>query len=94
MLWGIERHSPLMDIFRADGSTGFDEYFVAEGRARGINVERAIDGYRKIDDFLAGVRKGNRPRDGVTRCCDDARRRERPYQRRPFAPWPELGVGC
>lgn len=65
MLWGIERQSPLMDIFRADSSTGFDEYFVAEGRARGIDPQRAIEGYRKIDQFLQGVRKGDRPRDGV-----------------------------
>lgn len=65
MLWGIERQSPLMDIFRADTSTGFDEYFVAEARARGINVEKAIEGYRTIDRFLQGVRKGDRPRDGV-----------------------------
>lgn len=65
MLWGIERQSPLMDIFRADSTTGFDEYFVAEGRARGIDVQRAIAGYRAIEAFLKGVRKGERPRDGV-----------------------------
>jgi hypothetical protein len=65
MLWGIERQSPLMDIFRADSSTGFDEYFVAEARARGINVQRAIEGYRKIDQFLASVRQGERPHEGV-----------------------------
>jgi hypothetical protein len=65
MLWGIERQSPLMDIFRADSTTGFDEYFVAEARARGIDVQRALEGYRKIDQFLQGVRKGDRPRDGV-----------------------------
>ncbi|MDZ4767479.1 MAG: hypothetical protein SGI73_23320 [Chloroflexota bacterium] len=65
MLWGIERQSPLMDIFRADSTTGFDEFFVAEARARGIDPQRAIDGYRKIDLFLQGVRTGDRPRDGV-----------------------------
>jgi hypothetical protein len=65
MLWGIERQSPLMDIFRADSTTGFDEYFVAEGRARGISVENAIRGYRTIDTFLQGVRRGEKPRDGV-----------------------------
>jgi hypothetical protein len=65
MLWGIERQSPLMDIFRADSSTGFDEYFVAEARARGIDVQRAIEGYREVDRFLQSVRKGERPRDGV-----------------------------
>jgi hypothetical protein len=64
-LWGIERHSPLMDIFRADSSTGFDEYFKAEARARGLDVQRAMEGYQKIDRFLSGVRKGDRPRDGV-----------------------------
>ncbi len=65
MLWGIERQSPLMDIFRADSTTGFDEYFKAEARARGIDVQRALEGYQKIDLFLRGVRKGERPRHGV-----------------------------
>lgn len=65
MLWGIERQSPLMDIFRADSTTGFDQYFVAEGRARGIDTPRALAGYRAIDEFLGRVRKGERPRDGV-----------------------------
>jgi len=65
LLWGIERQSPLMDIFRADSSTGFDEYFKAEARSRGIDVQRAIEGYQIIDRFLVGVRGGERPRDGV-----------------------------
>jgi hypothetical protein len=65
LLWGVERQSPLMDIFRADTTTGFDEYFKAEARARGIDVNRAIEGYQKIDRFLVGVRNGDRPRDGV-----------------------------
>lgn len=60
LLWGIERQSPLMDIFRADSSTGFDEYFKAEARARGIDVERAITGYRKVDTMLKAVRAGER----------------------------------
>ncbi len=65
MLWGIERQSPLMDIFRADSTTGFDEYFKAEARSRGIDVTRALEGYQKIDLFLRGVRQGERPRHGV-----------------------------
>ncbi|MEQ8676980.1 MAG: hypothetical protein RLP44_19765 [Aggregatilineales bacterium] len=60
LLWGIERQSPLMDIFRADSSTGFDEYFKAEARARGIDVERAITGYRKVDTMLKAIRNGER----------------------------------
>lgn len=60
MLWGIERQSPLMDIFRADTSTGFDQYFKAEARARGIDVQRAIEGYQKIDQLLRAVREGER----------------------------------
>ena len=60
MLWGIERQSPLMDIFRGDSSTGFDEHFKAEARSRGINVERAMAGYQKIDSFLQKVRAGER----------------------------------
>jgi hypothetical protein len=65
LLWGIERHSPLMDILRGDSSTGFDDYFKAEARARGIDVQRAMEGYQAIEQFIAGVQKGDRPRDGV-----------------------------
>jgi len=65
IMWGIERQSPLMDIFRGDSSTGFDQYYVAEARARGIDSERAIAGYRAIDDLLARVRGGERLKDGV-----------------------------
>lgn len=66
LLWGVERQSPLMDILRGDTSTGFDEYFVAEARARGIDVQRAIEGYRKIDLLLQDIRSGKeKPRDGV-----------------------------
>ncbi len=65
MLWGIERQSPLMDIFRADTSTGFDQYFVAEARARGIDVQRAIEGYRKVDQMLSAIRGGERYDDPI-----------------------------
>ena len=57
IMWGIERQSPLMDIFRGDSSTGFDDYYVAEARARGIDTERAIAGYCAIDDLLGRVRE-------------------------------------
>ncbi|MGB7340386.1 MAG: hypothetical protein WBC91_15925 [Phototrophicaceae bacterium] len=65
ILWGIERQSPLMDIFRGDSSTGFDQYYIAEARARGIDVQRAIEGYRKIDAFLQAVKAGDKPEEGV-----------------------------
>lgn len=65
VMWGIERQGPLMDIFRGDSSTGFDDYYVAEARARGIDVERALAGYCAIDDLLRRVRGGEKPRDGV-----------------------------
>ena len=65
VMWGIERQSPLMDIFRGDSSTGFDDYYVAEARARHIDVERALAGYRAIDDLLQRVRGGDKPKAGV-----------------------------
>ena len=65
IMWGIERQSPLMDIFRGDSSTGFDEFYVAEARARGIDVERAIAGYCAMEDLLQRARGGDKPRDGV-----------------------------
>ncbi len=65
IMWGVERQSPLMDIFRGDSTTGFDQYYVAEARARHIDVERALAGYRAVEDLLRRVRAGERPRDGV-----------------------------
>ncbi len=65
IMWGIERQSPLMDIFRGDSSTGFDDHYIAEARARGIDVERAMTGYCAIDDLLRWARSGDRPKDGV-----------------------------
>lgn len=65
IMWGIERQSPLMDIFRGDSSTGFDRHYVAEARARGIDVDRALAGYRAVDELLRRVRAGERPKDGV-----------------------------
>ncbi len=65
VLWGVERQSPLMDIFRGDSSTGFDQYFQAEARNRSIDIERAMTGYVKIDNFLKRVRAGERPKEGV-----------------------------
>ncbi|MEM6528906.1 MAG: hypothetical protein AAF653_11480 [Chloroflexota bacterium] len=57
LLWGVERQSPLMDILRGDTSTGFDQYYVAEARARHIDVERAMKGYQNIDLLLQEYRK-------------------------------------
>lgn len=65
IMWGIERQSPLMDIFRGDSSTGFDEFYVAEARARGIDAERAIAGYCALDDLLQRARGGDKPKEGV-----------------------------
>ena len=65
VLWGIERQSPLMDIFRGDTSTGFDPYFVAEARARGIDVQRAIEGYTRVDKLLRQIRVGDIPEEGA-----------------------------
>lgn len=65
MLWGIERQSPLMDIFRGDSSTGFDDYFMAEARARGIDTQRAIEGYTRVDKLLRQIKAGDLPEEGV-----------------------------
>jgi hypothetical protein len=66
LLWGVERHSPLMDILRGDSSTGFDDYYKAEARARHIDVEKALQGYRNIDQLLQSYRKtGQLPDEGM-----------------------------
>ncbi|MCW5849495.1 MAG: hypothetical protein KIT87_05405 [Anaerolineae bacterium] len=64
LLWGIERQSPLMDLLGGDTTTGFDRYFQEEAARRGIDTQRAIQGYRKVEEWLADVRKGAKPRDG------------------------------
>ena len=66
LLWGVERQSPLMDILRGDTSTGFDQYYKAEARARNIDIERAITGYQNIDLLLQDYRKtGELPKEGM-----------------------------
>lgn len=64
LLWGIERQSPLMDMLGGDTTTGFDRYFLEEAHRRGLDSQRAIAGYRAIEDWLARVKGGARPRDG------------------------------
>jgi hypothetical protein len=66
LLWGVERQSPLMDILRGDTSTGFDQYYVAEARARNIDVERAMTGYQNIDTLLRDYKRtGELPEEGM-----------------------------
>lgn len=64
LLWGIERQSPLMDMLGGDTTTGFDRHFREEAQRRGINIQRAVEGYCKIEEWLASVKAGNKPRDG------------------------------
>ncbi len=64
LLWGIERQSPLMDLLGGDTTTGFDRYFREEAHQRGIDIQRAIEGYTKIEAWLAEVKGGAQPRDG------------------------------
>ncbi|MFN8471868.1 MAG: hypothetical protein U0822_06710 [Anaerolineae bacterium] len=64
LLWGIERHSPLMDLLGGDTTTGFDRYFKEEAHRRNIDIQRAIEGYCKVEEWLADVRRGHKPTDG------------------------------
>ena len=66
--WGCERMGPLQNAiggpFSWRGITCFCRYCRAKARARGISVDRALRGYRKLDEFFSATRENQRPADG------------------------------
>jgi hypothetical protein len=69
--WASERQGPLGNLMLQDGPwasesqpTCFCDHCQSIARARGINVERARQGYIDLKNFMLDARDGNRPRDG------------------------------
>ena len=63
--WGIERQGPLtMSIVYGMAPTCFCPHCIIKGQQRGLDVERAREGFKKIYSFLKAVRAGATPRDG------------------------------
>jgi hypothetical protein len=67
--WGAERMGPLMNVimpWNDDPPACFCEHCRARGRARGINVERAREGYEKLHVYVRGLMAGtSKPAEGV-----------------------------
>ena len=64
ILRGIERQGPLQSLLEGDVATCFWQVLPGEAHRRGIDAERAAEGYRKIAAFLRASAAGERPRDG------------------------------
>ena len=65
--WCSERQGPLGSMIGGQGAAGmtcFCEHCRALGRERGLNAERAKQGFIALADYLAAARRGERPVDG------------------------------
>ena len=65
--WGAERSGPLSRLlYNLEVPACFCTYCRAKGRALGINVERARQGFQDLYEFLRGIEAGGpSPADGV-----------------------------
>ena len=66
--WGCERMGPLQNaiggIFSTAGLSCFCEHCRAKARERNISVDRAIQGYRRLDELVHAAAQDRRPVDG------------------------------
>ncbi|MBI3972093.1 MAG: hypothetical protein HY332_12450 [Chloroflexi bacterium] len=62
--WGSERRGPFESTILGSVPYCFCEFCLANGRAAGIDVERARQGYEALYTFARSTRGGARPRDG------------------------------
>ncbi|MBI4278860.1 MAG: hypothetical protein HY660_10425 [Armatimonadetes bacterium] len=63
-VWGVERRGPLLNILDGDVPTCFCPTCRQQAHERGIDAERARQGYQEIHDFAMRVRGGAAPLDG------------------------------
>ena len=66
--WGAERQGPLMNVIMPwnDGApTCFCEHCRARGRDKGIDAERARQGFEMLYTYVRGLMGGAKPADGV-----------------------------
>lgn len=72
LMWGSERQSGLLNTLGLSQSGGVDpgrttcfcEFCLKKGKERGIDVERARQGFGEVETFVRNNRAGQRPRDG------------------------------
>ncbi len=71
IMWGSERQGAFSDALGASHSrpqparaTCFCEFCYTKARARGVNPERAKQGFLELEQFVLASRKGTRPVDG------------------------------
>ena len=72
VLWFAERNGPLLNAIGAShyarinpsGATCFCEFHETEAEEYGIDVQRARQGYMKLEQFVRQALAGNRPSDG------------------------------
>jgi len=68
MCWGCERMGPMDNMigggWTTKGISCFCSFCQAKARGRGISVERAITGYRTLDQFFSAAEHDQRPNDG------------------------------
>jgi hypothetical protein len=72
IMWGSERQGGLLNTLGLSQSSGIDpgrttcfcEFCQKKGRDRGIDVERARQGFDVMETFVLNSRAGQRPRDG------------------------------
>jgi hypothetical protein len=72
VLWFAERNGPLLNTVGAShaaridpfGATCFCDFHQAEAKERGIDVERAREGFIKLGNFVRQAQAGQRPSDG------------------------------
>jgi hypothetical protein len=72
IMWGSERQSGLLNTLGLSQSSGIDpgkttcfcEFCLKKGSARGIDVERARQGFDEMEKFVRDNRSGKIPRDG------------------------------
>ena len=64
--YGAERSGPLSQMLLHGKAPGcFCEFCQSDGAARGINVDRAMRGFRAMHEFCEKCAQGNRPVDGA-----------------------------
>jgi hypothetical protein len=71
IMWGSERQGALSNMLGASHAhpdpstvTCFCEFCIAKARSRGINADRATQGFLELQKFVLASRKGQRPVDG------------------------------
>lgn len=72
VMWGSERQGPLNNAIGASHAgranpgrvTCFCEHHQKAAKERGIDVQRAMEGYRKLAQFVTAAQAGTRPTDG------------------------------